>query len=134
MSRNSHWLTGQCPKDYEEFGGRRRVEKWQFSSKFGRICLEKGHFLFVTHGDIWHSPVNELSIAVNGLKSTFVILNNYTYCMQSAHSTITEREIEIILSLIFCLEEDVVIKYSQIRFLSIFHNPRKRNQMDKKIR
>ena len=32
-----HPLTGECPKLFEDFGARKEVEKWQFSSKFGRI-------------------------------------------------------------------------------------------------
>ena len=54
--------------------------------------------------------------------------------MQSAHSIITEREIEMILSLIFCLEEDFSIKYSRIRFLVQLFSQSKRqnNPMDRK--
>ena len=48
--------------------------------------------------------------------------------MQSAHSIITEREIEMILSLIFCLEEDFSIKYSRIRFLvQLFSQSKRQN-------
>ena len=30
-------LTGECLKVSENFGVRKRVEKWQFSDEFGRI-------------------------------------------------------------------------------------------------
>ena len=29
--------TVNCPEFFEDFGARKRVEKWQFSDKFGRI-------------------------------------------------------------------------------------------------
>ena len=31
------YLTDECPKVFEDFGVRKKVEKWQFSDKFGRI-------------------------------------------------------------------------------------------------
>ena len=35
-------LTGECPKLFEDFGVRKKVEKWQFSDKFGSVlCPQK---------------------------------------------------------------------------------------------
>ena len=34
---NYPWLTGEFIKVFEDFGVRKKVEKWKFSDKFGRI-------------------------------------------------------------------------------------------------
>ena len=37
-------LTEECPKVFEDFGVRKKVEKWQFLDKFGRISGSKRSF------------------------------------------------------------------------------------------
>ena len=54
-------LTGQCPKVFENFGNRKKVEKWQFLGEFSRISGYKGP-QFVNSVTFGHSPVNELII------------------------------------------------------------------------
>ena len=40
-------LTGECPKVFGDFGVRKRVEKWQFSDKLGRIDFGLKRFIYV---------------------------------------------------------------------------------------
>ena len=46
-------INWEFPKVFEDLVVRKRVEKWQFSGKFGRISREKGPFRFVPQCYIW---------------------------------------------------------------------------------